>query len=895
MSDWPTKKRARESEAVPGKATPAPPASQALGFVLPAHVAGMRDYAGHVQAAFRRVAPQLASSLSKAKYEQLRTSLGQSLAIVCDGTHVRAWVPHACMLGASPCTNGPTCMGVDMCDCHRMLLLSSARPCHMWAHMQVGASLPPWDVARGDIARSMQLGIYKHSYGHRQNAGDSKKRALAGAQCAGCANQAAQRCVRSMCAICCDGLWWKDTHGGAAPTQCPAHQAKDGPQSLGGCLLDEYDARVDDPAAFMEEFLNTTADQWVRTNLAGKTEVTVSAVLWTDGGTSGGQNVIEWCCVLVDDSGRVFDCTVSELTRLSFCRFITAKGKCDATGLASTVGPLLRSVVDLGLHGVVHRGTGCVLKVRMDALVADMDAHVRLVGKVVSTPAHCPWCDAALESCRSKGEQQHGPWGDLQTGCGGAAHGNGRRYGRCMATFVEKVLPLVQQNEGRPPTQWKAATGLPFRTETGGQGHERPALYQYHRRVVPTSPSKWGQEAAGRGSSSTRSCQAGVYVPAHQAEDSQSWDVWIATAPEHEFAEDWVDTLQLIPDEMHITQRLIEGWRDAVEACAVLNGQRQQGSWAFRALWARAARMDVFIRNWRTYHLRVALGMSITQDTCRTMAPAVLVVVGQSLTGLVHYMKHDPDARGAPCTAAVPCGPHAAVYSQISACVLAFSIWLLCTLTFPKDIGRRLHLHALWELIRLLATHPWVMNRSCEWGEHSFYTESTARHVAPSQVLGVLALHRWGRSMMWGNTRAPTSRGQKFIKRTFQAESRPLPFPVIPDAVAQFDRGQGGHLWTRLQHALKPLLDKHGMEWAKRQSPAGHHVWIPVAVGASPESATSRTADKTAEACMNAIGRGLQAVPAFVGAPHSKGRRKAQVRVHSHARTHTHTHPYTCA
>ena len=58
---------------------------------------------------------------------------------------------------------------------------------------------------------------------------------------------------------------------------------------------------------------------------------------------------------------------------------------------------------------------------------------------------------------------------------------------------------------------------------------------------------------------------------------------------------------------------------------------------AFRALWAHAARMDVFIRNWRTCHLRVALGMSITQDTCRTMAPAVLVVVGQSLTGLVHY------------------------------------------------------------------------------------------------------------------------------------------------------------------------------------------------------------------------------------------------------------------
>ena len=59
------------------------------------------------------------------------------------------------------------------------------------------------------------------------------------------------------------------------------------------------------------------------------------------------------------------------------------QGKCDDDGLASTTGPLLRTAVDLGMHGVVHQATGCVVKVEMEALVADMDALMRLVGKVV--------------------------------------------------------------------------------------------------------------------------------------------------------------------------------------------------------------------------------------------------------------------------------------------------------------------------------------------------------------------------------------------------------------------------------------------------------------------------------------------------------------------------------
>ena len=168
-----------------------------------------------------------------------------------------------------------------------------------------------------------------------------------------------------------------------------------------------------------------------------------------------------------------------------------------------------------------------------------------------------------------------------------------------------------------PRDKWKAKDGQQsFRVDTDGQGHERPALYRYVKEIELTSPSKWGRAAAGRRGSSTgyrhrQSAVPDVYREPYDFEDSQNWDRFVGTADEHEFAVRWLYHLQLIPDEMHITQRLIEGWRDAVEACVVYNGSRQQGSWAFRALWAAIARKDVFIRNWRTYHLRVALAVAV--------------------------------------------------------------------------------------------------------------------------------------------------------------------------------------------------------------------------------------------------------------------------------------------
>ena len=432
-----------------------------------------------------------------------------------------------------------------------------------------------------------------------------------------------------------------------------------------------------------------------------------------------------------------------------------------------------------------------------------------------------------------------------------------------------------------PLGKWKARDGVKsFRTETDGLGHQRPALYRYIQDQVDASPSKWGREAAQRLGGSSRhshrkTAAPGVYKKPYNFECSQDWDVFAGTAEELEFAERWLYHLQLIPDEMHITQRLIEGWRDAVEACAVWNGSRQQGSWAFRALWAKIARKEVFMRNWRTYHLRVALAVAVTMKKLRIMTPAVLVVVGQSLAGLVHYLKHDPDIKGPPPTKEVPAGALAAAYSQISACVLAFSVWLLCTRSFPKDIGRRLHLHALWELIRLLGTHPWLLSRSCEWGEHAFYKEAGTRHVARTQVLGALALHRWDRSRMWATSRpSREASNQGYIKRALNGARRAPPFPVIPDAVVQFG---GGHLWAQFKGLLEPLLSHHGLEWARHESGAGHHVWMPVPTGMDPTGPLARTLQITAKACMVAIGEGLQAKPVKVGAPHSTGRHAGHV------------------
>ena len=174
----------------------------------------------------------------------------------------------------------------------------------------------------------------------------------------GCPHDQAKDCTASMCGLCCDALWWEAVkHGDALPV-CNHHRPNEKPRTTGGCLMDGYEAQVDDPVASLEEWVNGDGDKYVRADITPESAI-LKAVLWFDGGRSGGQDIVEWCLVVADDTGAVFGtaenpCPVQALTNASFQRCVTLKGKCAASNLERVVGPLLRIITDLGMHGIPH-------------------------------------------------------------------------------------------------------------------------------------------------------------------------------------------------------------------------------------------------------------------------------------------------------------------------------------------------------------------------------------------------------------------------------------------------------------------------------------------------------------------------------------------------------------
>lgn len=325
--------------------------------------------------------------------------------------------------------------------------------------------------------------------------------------------------------------------------------------------------------------------------------LSVQAICWVDGGRSCGQDTTEYCLALLDDAGAVFSASVQELTAATLTRFITLKDKCKGPGLTKVVGPFLRSVMDLALYGAVHQATGTRVRVEIKELVADMDALICLGGKQLQTPCHCPWCTEWLRKGNDRIEE--GPWGELTPGHNWADADV--PYGYWMYRWLRDVLPKRQGDV--PYTHWKAKDGSTnWRRDTAGLGKERPVLFRY-KKVITTERSKW---AAGTADVPLREGSMYRTPHAHEEGESTDWDVVTGTLEEHMWLEHWLGfVLRLLPDELHITQRLIEGWRDAAVARAKWNGSLMEGKLVFRHAFSEAAHRNTFIHGWRTYHLRL--------------------------------------------------------------------------------------------------------------------------------------------------------------------------------------------------------------------------------------------------------------------------------------------------
>ena len=468
-----------------------------------------------------------------------------------------------------------------------------------------------------------------------------------------------------------------------------------------------------------------------------------------------------------------------------------------------------------------------------------------------------------------------GPWGDLSD-VSWHTDIQSKKYGGWMLSWVALVLP--RRETGTPVAQWRAShvTGSQaraWRLDTAGLGYDRPVLFRFTKEVIAQATSFWAHATTGQWDGS-------VYRTPQEAEQASSkgWDKVPGTTEEFQFVEHWLSfVLELWPDELHMTQRLIEGWRDAALARAVWNNNRKEGGFLVDAAWCAAAGRLFVRKGWATYHLRLGLAVTMGPEdslpagatSMQPALPSTICVLGRCISQLVRYMKHNPD-NGRPLTAVEPNGPLAAAYSQLSACWTGFCTWLLGTLVLPDELGHRLHLHVLaGPMMNALVHSPWLSSRSAEIFEHGFYKDCPATHVAACQALSTLALHRWRSSAVWHKWGATAQQGSAAadMQKRLRAASAPMLFPVVPSELVRY---RGGVLWVRLQRQLAPIMQMYGLVWAH----VGGAVWVPVPKSDDVAAADVRAAVHThARSCADAVQDGLRCVKVKVGAPNTNGRK----------------------
>ena len=165
---------------------------------------------------------------------------------------------------------------------------------------------------------------------------------------------------------------------------------------------------------------------------------------------------------------------------------------------------------------------------------------------------------------------------------------------------------------------------------------------------------------------------------------------------------------------------------------------------------------------------------------------------------------------------------------------------------------------------------PWVTSRSAEWGENAFYKERAAKHVAAGDVLGELTKHRWGLSAIWAKWGGAHQRHKP--SAALQNASMPMPFPCWPESVRQFDEQREGRMWKTLQHVVKPLLDRHSLEWGLHKNEhTGHNVWV--VRPTDQANAHARTCQTVAENCSSAVGAAAYLIDVTIGPPHKRRER----------------------
>ena len=176
--------------------------------------------------------------------------------------------------------------------------LSSRLDARIEGHLGT-AALPPYADALALRAQSIAATPFRYSYGHRALQCKAAQKRQRGCLGTSCANDGAASCAHHLCAQCCDKRFGASVcEANPMGEVCPCHQPDGQPRTLGCHLFDQYTAQVEDPVAFLSDFLNGEGAKLLSPKLSGGV-VEVEGTLWVDGGRSCGAAACVHVCLPV--------------------------------------------------------------------------------------------------------------------------------------------------------------------------------------------------------------------------------------------------------------------------------------------------------------------------------------------------------------------------------------------------------------------------------------------------------------------------------------------------------------------------------------------------------------------------------------------------------------------